>query len=458
MSNQSYIIKDYGLIGDSTTDNTHSFGLVISEANAYWIETGKQPTIYLPSGIFVTSSVNCRYEAIKIEGVGIGDTTIDYIGHADDSISCNYENITLKNLPNTDLYVTSGLKFKNVEFLWTTGTGYTYINNWGFYNHIDRIEYDNCIFRYNQIFLAIQAYNNGVGSVIIKNCTFTGTSSYCIYITRCDNALIDGNTVSGGTAGIFFGSQRQSPIENVIISNNIVHGQSEEGISCDAFGNNKDLCPTIGNGEITYVNNDGDGNLVLSTILRYAVNNEGIKGTMVISERDDWTNFYYCFYSGALAGTYYKILSFDAENNRLTIDCKVDKSVINIDDVASIDAGFHNFVIANNTIYDCGLTGISIYMDCFDFDVYGNTVCNCLRGGYAIGGLSLDVWIAKAWNINVHNNEFIDCIEYGFSFTSWYTTAIDNFGNILRNNIFTHAASVNAHQVNFTNEGNIMNP
>lgn len=82
------------------------------------------------------------------------------------------------------------------------------------------------------------------------------------------------------TTGIFLGSNRLTPIRNITIEHNELHGNTEECIAVDGFGNNAGLSPVICNGRLTAVANDGAGRLVV-TLGQMVHNSGGVQKTTV---------------------------------------------------------------------------------------------------------------------------------------------------------------------------------
>ena len=112
---------------------------------------------------------------------------------------------------------------------------------------------------------------SGSGDLIVTNSVFiAGPSAHAAI--RADGTvpgasiIISDNNITGGVCGIFFGSTRGAPTENVIIERNVLQGQSEESITMDGFGNSLGSSPTITNGQIASSTNDSNGNLVITPL------------------------------------------------------------------------------------------------------------------------------------------------------------------------------------------------
>lgn len=466
-----YNVKDYGVIGDSLTDNSSAMSDLVIRAGEYQVSHPNDlVTIYFPAGVYSMDRIVTQYLNILFSGSGMYTTKLNFISTQEMSAG-NFKHLTLQGSRFTDYYAQNKtLKFIGVRFLLTNGTYSTYMCNWGFYVKLNKIYYDSCVFDYNKAYIGIHAYNVGVDTVIIKNTTFTGSAIHPIRIEKVKYALIDHNVVNetgGGWTGIFIGSQRDQAIENVIVTNNTVSGQAEEGISFDGFGNNTDLCPEIAVGNIVSATNGVGGRLVIETVIKYktGIHPDDVLDTMYVSDRTDWTNFYYCFSEGTgLEGKYFKIYSYDNFKNTLTVDTICPSSNVTIGGYGSVDAGFFKVTIANNTVHDIwGAdstygTGLSLWLNCFDFNVYGNNVYNCAHGANVCGGMMLNLYRTKAWRINVHNNSFTNCRVYGINFSSAYDNVVKQYDNTLKNNTFTNSSILIDDQIRFTNEGNVINP
>lgn len=459
-------VKNYGAVGDGVTNDSAAIYDAIIAATNYITANGGVATVYFPQGTFVTTWFNhVGYDksGVAIRGRGMDFTNIksktSFIeGGFFDCRGLTFENISLK-----DFFTTRPTTFllEGVEFKTSLGDKLLTSNAWcGVHNDSSSYYFKNCRFNYDTIYKGIAAFD--VAYLFVYGCSFSGVSTHPIRMDYVDSAYISSCNVSGGTTGIFAGSQRVRPLENITVINNIVHGQEEEGISFDGFGNNTSLCPVIGQGRIDSVYNNGGGKTVMKVHLLYRKGTHPADetDTLLISDRTDWTNFYFCFGDDSdFSGRYYKITAFDSVKNTLTIDTTINKAVIDSGWTCSVDAGFFNCTVANNEVYDVwGIdstygTGISLWLNVFNTDVYGNNIHDCAHGLNASGGTMLNLYQAKAWRTNIHNNTFLNCPVWGASLQSFYG-ANKQYDNIFKDNILNGNTLVQEDQLRFTNTGN----
>lgn len=85
------------------------------------------------------------------------------------------------------------------------------------------------------------------------------------------------------TTGIFLGSNRLTPIRNITVEYNELHGNTEECIAIDGFGNNPTASPVICNGRLTTVANDAGGRVLVT--LGQMIHNAGGIAKATVSTR-----------------------------------------------------------------------------------------------------------------------------------------------------------------------------
>ena len=462
--------KKNGCIGDGITDDTDSITALIAKAEAYYAGTGKPTVIYFAQGTYKTDFFNVLKSEITVRGKHHDLSIIKPYTAKFGAATCNYKTIGITDIAGDDYYLSGkSIRFDDCKFTvtnaWSAGD---YLHNWGFYTNPRKVTYSHCDFIYDSIYMGVHAYYLGVDTLLIYNSTFSGTwSTHPIRIEKTDYFDVSYNDVSGGVTGIMLASTRTNILSSGKIMHNTVHGQTEEGITFDGFGNNTALCPVIGQGAITTVTNDGNGRLIINTTMeqRNGTHPADTSAPLLISDRSDWTEFYYCFDKGTgREGEYYKILSFDTTHNTLTIDKIISKDSVTVGGTASVDAGFYNIKISNNEVYNVSSgggvygTGISLYLNVFNSEVSYNNVHDCVRGGYALGGLMLNFYRTKAWDNNIHDNTFTNCSDYGFNVYNLYSTDVNGYDNIVKNNVFNAATFQYSQQVRFTNTGNTITP
>lgn len=437
------------------------------------ISAGKILTVFrykdiiIPNGTFLFSSF--FYNAKYVTGQSREQSKIMYFGtsFSDGWLRWSvYRNITFYNPLFSDYYRQVPLEIHDCHIICEdeivdSSSRYLMIlgfnNRTIYYNH----KFTNTIFNYDSLYTCI--WGDMIAHIDIIGCRFEGNSiSHPIRINNCTNgAEVAYNYVNGGTTGIFFGSQRYAPIENINVHNNECLNQREESISFDGFGNNEGLCPIICNGLITAKSNDINGKLVIQAAMKYT--KSGVPNTdHPISLRSDWTNFYFAFESSTGAeGVLCKIDDYDSVADTLTLDCFIDESDISLGGFVSVHSGFFNCSIKNNIIHHTYgnsysyATGISIWLNSFNFDITGNKVYGCAHGFSCAGGLMLSTYHSLTWGNNISDNVFMNCKEYVGWFQSAYTDTFYQYNNRFTNNIISNCNELYIdNQANFIYEGN----
>jgi hypothetical protein len=465
-------VSEYGVRGDSATDDTDSITAVIALASAYYTSTGKKTTIYFKDGDYLTTSLNFIVPEVNLRGRSKNVTNIINAGtFYNASEVCNSSRIAFWGFQLSDQRLAGkNIKFESCKFMvpdrYAGASDYFHI--WGLYQKANKAIYSKCDFWCDSIYMELYTYNRGIDTLLVDNCTFTGNWSWHpVRVDKADYFDISYNTVSGGVTGILLGSTRENILQGGKITHNNVYGASEELVSMDGFGNETGRCPVICQGPVTSATNDGNGRIIVTNTfsLRQGVHPNDTTAPTDISDRADWTTFYYSFVDSTLAGRYYKIYAFDTTHNTLTIDTIAPSSIIPIGCTATVDAGFFDIEIAYNTLHDswghdstCA-TAISLWLNNFNVNVHHNTIYNCANGLNSAGGLMLSLYILKSWRANIHDNTFTNCSGgYGINFNSFYTNAYKQYDNILKDNVFTNSTVVINNQVRFTNTGNTITP
>jgi hypothetical protein len=361
-----------------------------------------------------------------------------------------YKNLTFHGFVFNDYYRPSPLEFHdcNIYVDDSIASGNRYLIILGFnnqsiyYNH----KFINTNFYYTTLYTCI--YGSLIDHIDIINCKFIGTTiSHPIRINNLiGGAEIAYNYIDGGITGIFFGSQRYAPIENIDVHDNEICNQTEEGISFDGFGNNWDLCPVICNGLITAVGNNIDGRLVISADLKERDASSEIESP--ISGRTTWTNYYFVFSDGSgLDGLICKIYDYgetiSGSTDSLTIDSFINASQVTLGGLVGVHVGFFNCKVRNNYVHgvrgqnNTYGTGLSIYLNVFNFEISGNVIDGCAYGMNLAGGQMLTTYWTLAYNNIVRDNRFYNTIYDAVWFSSYWggVNAKKQFGNQFINNI-----------------------
>ena len=463
--------SEHGIVGDSVTDNTDSIQSLFTTAKNYFTTTGKATTIYFKEGEYLTDTFAVTTPEFLIRGKSKHLTNIINSGKYEEMFFCNMRSITVTGFSGGDFYCSGkSLKFESVKFQPRMGDvgRSAYFHLWGFYSNLKKVVYSKCNFIFDSVYMGVEVYNKGVDTFYFDHNTMScNAGSHLLRVEIANDIKICDNVISGGVTGIMFGSTRTRPIQNAIVSGNEVYGQSEEGITCDGFGNNTGLCPVIANGSILSASNDVNGRLVISSVLAYSAGSHPTQytDTMEVADRSDWTKFYYSFSEGSgLPGRYFQILSFDTTAGTFTLDTICPASAVTLGGWGSVDGGFFNITFTDNYVHDVwGVdstygTGFSIYLNCFNVEMSGNRMVNCAHGANVTGGLMLGIYRTKAWRINIHDNIFDNNPEYGITIGNLYSTDIKGYDNLLKDNTFRNAPIIQNTQVNFTNTGNIILP
>ena len=464
-------VSKYGVKGDSITDDTDSITAVIALASAYYNSTGKKTTVYFKQGDYLTSAFNFPfYPDINLRGKSKNVTNIIYSGGFWATTEpCNTSRIAIWGFKIRDQWLSGkSIKFESCKFMMPDryANGSMYFHIWGMYQNVAKVTYSKCDFWYDSIYMALYAYNKGVDTLLVDNCTFTGNwSSHPVRMDMVKKAVIYKNTVRGGITGIFVGSNRQTALSNISITYNTVYGQLEEGIAFDGFGNETGRCPVIGQGSIVSASNT-PGKTIIKVDLqcRQGTHPADTSAPLPLDYKYTWTNFYFCFDTNTTyEGRYYKITAFDSINNTVTIDTAITAATIGLG-TCSIDAGFFNNTVAYNEVYDVwGVdsaygTGLSFWLNSFNADVHDNYVHDCAHGANISGGLMLNLYRTKSWRNNIHDNVFDNLPEYGVQMVTYYDPTQSQYDNIFKNNTLKGASFLHQNQVRFTNTGNTITP
>jgi hypothetical protein len=401
----------YGVVGDGRTDNTSALDKLILLARK------KKTSLYFPDGTYLYNKENMNASKVRFIGQSKEGTIIK------DSVLRNHsldgaDNITFQDFVISDNNTSLSRVFRNCKFGLSLPVQDSYVLfDSGKYTFKADVEIINCDFVFPRIWvgLYIRKYN----SVLISNCTFNGDAWHNIRLDEPSNVdakvNITGNTVTGGTTGIFIAPSQNIPMKGGLIEGNKLFSQKEESIAMDGFGNDPKMIPVLANGPIANATNDANGRVLISMDKMYY--NKGVPAP--VSLRKDWTNFYFSFGEGSgLEGMLVKIKDFNTGANTLTLDTIMPACKIILGGDAGVQSGFFNWTIRGNSVTGTwGAnktygTAISVYLNVFGILVENNTVTNCAHGINLAGGLMLDHYRTLAYNNVIRNNSFIDCDKY----------------------------------------------
>ena len=358
-------------------------------------QNSSAPYHMLNSGTYVIQS---RYApnsssifAMNVTGIhGVGNVNLIFVADSGEGA------LTLGDWYKVKVYGTffsdyyqrdNSVRIENCEFTgpyWRT-TGSTYFINCHFYKNWDsNVLIKNCKFTFDKIYTYV--WGDKFDNIEITGCEFNvKQGSHPIRINRFkSSAFVRGNKVFGGATGIFFGSQKSLPQSGAVVENNTVMYQTEEGISCDGFGNNYSLVPVIANGNIESAHNDTDGRLVIKPHLYTGTS--ASDSTLIdhpVSKINNWKDYYVTFNRGTgIDGTICRIYSYDASSNTFTLDVYISAEKIRTtqavprlgdgssdDSIIGVQSGFFDMVIRNNILKSdrqdyC--TALSNYLNVFN--------------------------------------------------------------------------------------------
>lgn len=442
------------------------------------------PYHVLNSGIYVISrdyepNNKCHFTR-NVSGIhGVGDVLLIFI-----SETTTEGSLTLGDWYNVKIYGTifvdyyqrdNNVKIESCEFSgpsWRTGSGTYFINCHFFKTWYSNVLIKNCKFTFNELYTVI--WGDKFNNLEITGCEFNVKSiSHPIRVNIFKTSvIISNNKVYNGITGIFFGSTKSFPQVGAVVENNIVMYQTEEGISCDGFGNNYGSIPVIANGNIEEAHNDKNGRLVVRPHLYTGTSSTD--ATLVdypISTINNWKDYYITFNRGTgIDGTICRIYDYDADVNTFTLDIYVDSSKIKTsqdvpklgdgsseDSIIGVQSGFFDMVIRNNILKSdrqdyC--TALSNYLNVFNTLIENNKVYLMNSFMNIAGGNMLSVMETLCWGVKVINNTFMNC-NVG-SFTSYWASELPQFNNIFQGNIIKNVKSFKAGgQKNFVFKDNV---
>lgn len=298
-----------------------------------------------------------------------------------------------------------------------------------------------------------------VGSQITKPFVAEGAAN--IYLNQV-------HTI-GGQTGIFFGANKNRPLDGAIVENCIAEGATEECLSFDTYGNNVDKNPVIAelsikNAVIEKVGNSSyyHNRLKVYCDARKIIGshpNESYQAYSFSGDEEYLKQFYVYFSQLAgesFAGTVAKIIEVSEDENGqyLLLNTQLDPSKLTILEdtsingsnnsnyqVASIVSGFFNITVKNNIVREGKHTGLALYQSIFNCLIDGNKIENCKNGSYIYAGrvLAKYVWNPVCGNIIV-NNKFEGGDDKAFKFISY--GSILSYNNIFSNNIILNSKGV----------------
>lgn len=404
-------VTRYGVVGDGKTDNTSVLDKLILVARK------KGSNLYFPDGTYLYNKENMNASKVRFIGQSKEGTIIKESKLRNHNLD-GADNITFQDFVITDKDVSLSRVFRNCKFELNLPVQDSYVLfDSGKYTFEADVEIINCDFVFPRIWvgLYIRKYN----SALIRNCTFNGDAWHNIRIDEPSNVdakvIITGNTVTGGTTGIFIAPSQNIPMKGGLIEGNKLFSQKEESIAMDGFGNDPKMIPVIANGPIAKATNDANGRVLISMDKMYY--NDGVPSP--VSLRKDWTSFYFSFGEGSgLEGNLVKIKDFNTVANTITLDTVMPASRIMPGGDAGVQSGFFYWTIRGNSVTGTwGAnktygTAISVYLNVFGILVENNTVTHCAHGINVSGGLMLGHYRTLAYNNVIRNNSFIDCDRY----------------------------------------------
>ena len=420
----SLLVTSAGIIGDGVTNNKTNINKLATEARS------QRTNLYFPDGTYLCNG-NIDGWYVRFAGQSKLGTIIKDLNATNEHSVDGADNITFLDAFVTDFYwnyTKNNVSLNSRTFLKrifnsctfkTTLSGFTQTVYTGEYNLFAGVEFVGCDFvnpaaQYSGILF--RKYS----SVLIKNCTFTESGHPIYFQTGLPNAKIQviGNTVNGGTTGIFFQGSKDVPFVGVLIQGNTVNNINEEGIGIDGIGNDKGLIPVICNGTMGSITNNSKGQPVINVAAM--IDSYGRDSIMnIVSEIGDLKNYYFSFgRATGQEGKIIKIADYDIINQTVTLDSVLLASAITTGGFGGIQSGFFNFHIIGNSLNNIlGTnnaygTAISSYLNVFNFLIENNTVTNCAHGINVAGGLMLGSMHTLAYGNTVRNNTFIDCDKY----------------------------------------------
>lgn len=442
---------DFGVVGDDATSNNDAFSKI--SLACYFLSQANQPVrVHFKNGTYrLSTSVNF-YSNVWLTGQSKTGTVI--------------KSVTPEAPPTVNISMASTITFLDVRvgdsgvgnvFEYDQNVYHSNSANNGFYMVYlgpsesamnGHYKFHRCDFEYGSIHAGLWLYL--ARSFQIEACKFNGDAWHNLRITpsilyTLEKAEVIGCEVNGGTTGIFFGSNRDLPIENVLVERNILRNQKEESISFDGFGNNAGLCPVICNGEITSAANDASGRLVIVADMLY---HDGVTPNQPspLSLRNDWTKFKFSFGEGSgQEGVIARIYAFDDVTNELTLDLYTAAADVTIGGDCGVQAGFFNCAVRGNQVYGSVgannnyATALSIYLNVFGMVIENNFISGCNTGIHLSGGLMLSTYRSLAYNNIVRNNIFVACAQVAGadSFTIYFNSLFGGspqYGNQCVNN------------------------
>ena len=412
-------VSSMGIIADGTTNNKSKLNTAATEARS------TKQLLYFKNGTYLSSG-NINLWSIKVvgeskTGVILKDGSTLYEHNLDYAENMTFQDAFISDYPDPVVNGGKGVDlrtFYNCVFK-TTKTGFTQTVYSGMYNLRAAVEFVKCDFenlptQYSGLLL------RKFKSILIKDCLFAESGHPLYFQAGLPNAKIEvvGNTVNGGTTGIFFQGNKEVPFVGVLIQGNTVNNIYEEGIAIDGIGNDKGLIPVICNGPMGVITNNSKGQPIINVAAM--IDSYGRDSIMnIVSEIGDLKNYYFTFgRATGQEGKIIKIADFDIVNQTVTLDTVLLASAITSGGFAGIQSGFFNFHIVGNSLNNIlGTnnaygTAISANLNSFNFLIENNTVTNCAHGINVAGGLMLGSMHTLAYGNTVRNNTFIDCDKY----------------------------------------------
>lgn len=237
-------VKDFGAIGDGTTDDTSAIQAALNYANGVTNPNGK--AVYVPSGTYLITSTLNIYAFTTLFGNGRKNTTLSYTGTADGIASTwplnssSGVNISVKDLgivcinaSNTgNGFVDQGGSYITLDNVYTTGFMYGIT-----FDQTEIALINNCEIKRTTYSKAGIWLVNGADRVAGSNTQYTNQikiTNNAIYGTGTGNAIVDdggishtyiGNNIDVGDIGI-----RVCSVYGLIIDGNEIEQNISFGI------------------------------------------------------------------------------------------------------------------------------------------------------------------------------------------------------------------------------------
>jgi hypothetical protein len=251
-------VKDYGAVGDGTTDDTSAFTSAFAAASSgavVWVPKGTYTTnnLTMPAGVHVDGrgKIQLRPQAsgspivmVLNDGASVRNISIDFgSGHTNTGSALKlFSNTTVSGctiytgVGGNGIAVvdgTSGTPLTNItihqnRFVGVTGSRVAVVvNNYAQGVKVTDNYIKDTVGGINCVGSASQALSDFVVSRNVIKVATPGGNSIPIEIQRGNRVTVSNNLVDGGTHGLSVGS-----CDNLTCTGNVVRGQTSYGIEC----------------------------------------------------------------------------------------------------------------------------------------------------------------------------------------------------------------------------------